>query len=145
MAKSTAQSSDKIVSPYSSSKAEQETSANGSDAPLRTEQEVQVAELKAKKMASLQSQIDCLKTQIEETRAKKDEVASQLESLPTTTTNAPQTIISQHIHLLHSYNTIRDIGMSLLGLVAENRGVRVRDLYDTASGSEGEFGVKEGD
>ena len=51
---------------------------------------------------------------------------------------SPETTVKQHIALLHTYNEIRDVGQGLLGMVAENRGVRIRDVY-------GEFGVAEGD
>ncbi|EME82366.1 uncharacterized protein MYCFIDRAFT_40568, partial [Pseudocercospora fijiensis CIRAD86] len=46
--------------------------------------------------------------------------------------------IQEHISLLHSYNEIKDIGMGLLGMLAEGRGVRVKDLM-------GEFGMGEKD
>ena len=67
--------------------------------------------------------------------------------------STPTTTVTTHIHLLHNYNAIRDIGTGLLGLIAENRGVRVRDLYGSAAATEegegegdvGEFGVREGD
>jgi hypothetical protein len=37
---------------------------------------------------------------------------------------------------LQEYNDIKDIGQQLIGLIAENRGVPVRTLYET-----GEYGV----
>ncbi|CZT21309.1 uncharacterized protein RCC_07172 [Ramularia collo-cygni] len=43
-------------------------------------------------------------------------------------------VIKEHISLLHGYNEIKDIGQGLLGLVAEKRGVRVKDIME-------EFGV----
>jgi Swi5 len=46
----------------------------------------------------------------------------------------PQQTVKSHINLLHTYNEIRDIGQGLMGMVADNRGVRVRDVYE-------EFGV----
>jgi hypothetical protein len=42
--------------------------------------------------------------------------------------------VKKHIQLLHRYNEIRDIGTGLMGIIAENRGVRVKDMYE-------EFGV----
>lgn len=42
--------------------------------------------------------------------------------------------VKQHIELLHAYNGIRDIGHGLMGMIAEQRGVRVKDIMD-------EFGV----
>lgn len=47
-------------------------------------------------------------------------------------------IVKAHIKLLHDYNAIRDIGQGLMGIVADNRGVRVVDVYR-------DFDVGEGD
>ncbi|KAK4501197.1 hypothetical protein PRZ48_007004 [Zasmidium cellare] len=47
-------------------------------------------------------------------------------------------VIKEHIALLHSYNEIKDVGMGLMGLVAEKRGCRVKEVM-------GEFGVGEKD
>ena len=47
-------------------------------------------------------------------------------------------VIKDHIKALHRYNEIRDIGLGLLGLVAEKRGVRQAAIMD-------EFGVSEKD
>ena len=49
-----------------------------------------------------------------------------------------QATVSKHIKLLHKYNEIRDIGQGLMGLIADQRGVRIVDVYE-------EFGVAEGD
>jgi hypothetical protein len=38
--------------------------------------------------------------------------------------------------MLHQYNEIRDIGQGLIGMIADNRGVRIAELYES-----GEFGV----
>jgi len=42
--------------------------------------------------------------------------------------------VKNHIKLLHDYNDIRDIGQGLVGMIADNRGVRIGELYE-------EFGV----
>ena len=42
--------------------------------------------------------------------------------------------VKRHIKLLHDYNEIRDVGQALMGMIADNRGVRVGELYE-------EFGV----
>ena len=49
-----------------------------------------------------------------------------------------QATVKAHIKLLHDYNEIRDIGQGLMGIIADNRGVRVREVYQ-------EFDVGEGD
>ncbi|MCJ1293841.1 hypothetical protein MMC34_005397 [Xylographa carneopallida] len=82
--------------------------------------------------ASLHDKISALSAQMAATQAKIDAIKPQLIS-PT-----PETTVKQHIALLHTYNEIRDVGQGLLGMVAENRGVRIRDVY-------AEFGVAEGD
>ena len=42
--------------------------------------------------------------------------------------------VKRHIKLLHDYNDIRDVGQGLVGMIADNRGVRIGELYE-------EFGV----
>jgi len=42
--------------------------------------------------------------------------------------------VKRHIKLLHDYNDIRDVGQGLIGMIADNRGVRIGELY-------AEFGV----
>ncbi|KAH0563121.1 hypothetical protein GP486_002316 [Trichoglossum hirsutum] len=37
--------------------------------------------------------------------------------------------VKRHIKLLHDYNEIRDVGTGLMGMIADGRGVRVRDIY----------------
>jgi len=46
--------------------------------------------------------------------------------------------VKQHISRLHAYNGIRDIGQNVMGLLAEQRGVRVVQVME-------ECGVGEGD
>ena len=53
-------------------------------------------------------------------------------------TTDPQATVKAHIKLLHDYNEIRDVGQGLMGIIADNRGVRARDIYR-------EFNVDEGD
>jgi hypothetical protein len=52
--------------------------------------------------------------------------------------NQAQVVIKKHIKLLHRYNEIRDVGMGLIGIVADSRGVRIRDCQE-------DFGVEDGD
>ena len=53
-------------------------------------------------------------------------------------TQDPQAIVKAHIKLLHDYNEIRDVGQGLMGIIADQRGVRVVDVYR-------EFDVADGD
>ncbi|KAK3060453.1 hypothetical protein LTS18_008513 [Coniosporium uncinatum] len=39
-------------------------------------------------------------------------------------------IITRHIKLLHHYNEIRDVGQGLMGLIAESRGVRIKEVQE---------------
>ncbi|KAL2263515.1 hypothetical protein VTK26DRAFT_6416 [Humicola hyalothermophila] len=48
----------------------------------------------------------------------------------------PEDTVQTHIRRLKEYNDMKDIGQQLIGLIAENRGVRVGTLYES-----GEFGV----
>ena len=52
-----------------------------------------------------------------------------------TTANA---VIKDHIALLHRYNEIKDIGQGLMGLIAEQRGVRIARVME-------DFGMGEKD
>ena len=51
---------------------------------------------------------------------------------------ASNTVIKEHIQLLHRYNEIKDIGQGLMGLIAEKRGCRIKDVME-------DFGVDEKD
>jgi hypothetical protein len=48
----------------------------------------------------------------------------------------PETTVKTYIRGLQEYNEIKDIGQQLIGLIAENRGVPIRTLYEN-----GEYGV----
>ena len=53
-------------------------------------------------------------------------------------TSDPQALVNDHIRRLHQYNEIRDVGQGLMGMIAEQRGMRVVDIYK-------EFGISEND
>ncbi|PMD24380.1 Swi5-domain-containing protein [Hyaloscypha hepaticicola] len=89
--------------------------------------DVLMAELKAMKIASIQNRISALEAEIATKRAKLDEVVKGLKQPAAET-------VKNHIKLLHDYNDIRDVGQGLIGMIADNRGVRVGELY-------AEFGV----
>ncbi len=48
----------------------------------------------------------------------------------------PEETVKTYIRRLREYNDMKDIGQQLIGLIAENRGVPVRTLYES-----GEYGV----
>jgi hypothetical protein len=48
----------------------------------------------------------------------------------------PEATVQTYIRGLQEYNEIKDIGQQLIGLIAENRGVPIRTLYEN-----GEYGV----
>ncbi|KAF4627720.1 hypothetical protein G7Y89_g10430 [Cudoniella acicularis] len=89
--------------------------------------DVLMAELKAIKITSIQARNASLEAEITATRAKLEAVTKEL------TAPAAETV-KTHIKLLHDYNDIKDIGQGLVGMIAENRGVRIGELYE-------EFGV----
>ncbi|KAM0317352.1 hypothetical protein ACHAO8_002450 [Botrytis cinerea] len=90
-------------------------------------QDAFLAEIKAMKLTSIQARNANLKAEIAQKRQKIQEITEGLEK------PAKQTV-KRHIKLLHDYNDIKDVGQGLLGMIADNRGVRVGELYE-------EFGV----
>ncbi|TGO44112.1 hypothetical protein BCON_0601g00030 [Botryotinia convoluta] len=90
-------------------------------------QDAFLAEIKAMKLTSIQTRNANLKAEIAQKREKIQEITEGLEK------PAKQTV-KRHIKLLHDYNDIKDVGQGLLGMIADNRGVRVGELYE-------EFGV----
>jgi DNA repair protein Swi5/Sae3 len=46
--------------------------------------------------------------------------------------------VKRHIDLIHAYNEIKDVGQGLIGLIADSRGVRVKEVME-------EMGVGEKD
>ncbi|KAK0124628.1 hypothetical protein ONS95_009575 [Cadophora gregata] len=89
--------------------------------------DVLMAELKAMKIASIQARNAWLEAEIKKKKARLEEVTKELR-YPAAET------VKNHIKLLHDYNDIRDIGQGLVGMIADNRGVRIGELYE-------EFGV----
>ncbi|ORY16096.1 DNA repair protein [Clohesyomyces aquaticus] len=43
---------------------------------------------------------------------------------------AANSIVKKHITLLHEYNEIKDVGQGLMGLIADQRGVRIVEVQD---------------
>jgi hypothetical protein len=47
---------------------------------------------------------------------------------------AANQIVKEHIKLLHEYNELKDVGQGLMGLIADQRGVRIVQVQE-------EFGI----
>ncbi|EHL01144.1 putative DNA repair protein SWI5 like protein [Glarea lozoyensis 74030] len=94
---------------------------------VKSKDDILMDELKAIKVASIQARNSSLETEIAKVRAQLEKVTAELEQPAAET-------VKTHIHLLHQYNDIRDIGQGLIGMIADNRGVRIGELYE-------EFGV----
>ena len=62
-------------------------------------------------------------TSTPETPSNDDAIASEALT-------SAQVRIKHHIATLHRYNEVKDVGQGLLGLVAEGRGVRVKDVME---------------
>lgn len=42
--------------------------------------------------------------------------------------NPPKATIQRHIKLLHDFNEIRDVGLHLIGMIADERGVGLKGV-----------------
>ncbi|KAK4119159.1 PH domain-like protein [Parathielavia appendiculata] len=62
--------------------------------------------------------------------------ANEVEQERLLLSQPPEVTVNTYIRRLQKYNDIKDIGEQLIGLVAENRGIPVRTLYEN-----GEYGV----
>ncbi|RKF79002.1 hypothetical protein GcM1_206031 [Golovinomyces cichoracearum] len=100
--------------------------------PTRTEttpksqlqtKDIMLAELKSIRIASIMARNTALETELANKRARLQEITRHLEAPASET-------VRRHIKLLHDYNDIRDIGQSLIGMIAEQRGVQIGSLYD---------------
>ncbi|KAI9651513.1 MAG: hypothetical protein M1831_000787 [Alyxoria varia] len=84
-------------------------------------------------LAELQEAVASSKTQSHTPKSGEDD-ERQDESNPDVTMETAQDIIKRHIKLLHDYNAVRDVGQGLMGILAEQRGVRLVEVME-------EFGV----
>jgi len=97
-----------------------------------SEEDKRRRETKERKIASLQSRNQDLEAQV---AVMKEDIAVFTKGLKSSN---PSQTVKTHIKLLHEYNEIRDVGQGIIGLIADNRGVRIGDVYE-------EFGVGRGD
>lgn len=81
-----------------------------------------------------------LQTQIADLQSKISDMQSQLNASNAKLAQPERAdvIVKAHIKLLHDYNAIKDVGLGLMGLIADGRGVRLGSVME-------EFGVGEKD
>jgi len=106
-------------------------------APPKTPQEVTLAELKLQKAALLASlgALPAIQVLMEETASSDAEMDNGTDE-PTEADimSAANKIVKEHIKLLHEYNELKDVGQGLMGLIADQRGVRIVEVQE-------EFGI----
>jgi hypothetical protein len=106
-----------------------------------TPQEITLAELKVQKAALLASLValPAIQVLIEENQSSGVD-ASEDDGEPTDAdvTAAANRMVKEHIKLLHEYNELKDAGQGLMGLIADQRGVRIVEVQD-------EFGIDAND
>lgn len=106
--------------------------------PARTPQEITVAELKAQKSAMLASlaTLPAIQVLMEENASADVEMADgDDEPTEADIMTAANKIVKDHIKLLHEYNELKDVGQGLMGLIADQRGVRIIEVQE-------EFGIE---
>ncbi|KAI4653236.1 uncharacterized protein J4E79_008750 [Alternaria viburni] len=105
--------------------------------PSRTPQEVTLDNLRAQKAALLASlsALPAIQVLMEE-NAFSDAESGDASDEPTETDvmAAANKIVKEHIKLLHEYNELKDVGQGLMGLIADQRGVRIVEVQE-------EFGI----
>ncbi|KAF2272294.1 uncharacterized protein EI97DRAFT_229415 [Westerdykella ornata] len=112
--------------------------------PAKTSQEVTVAELKAQRSALIAAlaAIPSIQEIIVENNDNdtSSTASAPLDSGPTDADvmTAANQVVKKHIKLLHEYNEIKDVGQGLMGLIADQRGVRIVEVQE-------EFGIGEKD
>ncbi|KAL8710917.1 MAG: hypothetical protein Q9220_004516 [cf. Caloplaca sp. 1 TL-2023] len=80
--------------------------------------------VEAKKAAVLEHKIAGLESQIEAIKVQLEQASSNLKSPD------PDGTVQNHIRLLRDYNDIRDIGTGLMGIIANDRRVPMKRVYD---------------
>ncbi|KAH7074875.1 Swi5-domain-containing protein [Paraphoma chrysanthemicola] len=103
----------------------------------KTPQEITLAELKAQKAALLASlaTLPAIQVLMEESAETNEGDDEPTDSEIITAANK---IVKDHIKLLHEYNELKDVGQGLMGLIADQRGVRIVEVQE-------EFGVDSND
>ncbi|EPS39324.1 hypothetical protein H072_6946 [Dactylellina haptotyla CBS 200.50] len=111
-----------------------DTSKIPSDGPPSSSPAKEVSALSAKEIKHrdhLLSQIAALEAELANLKSKNSASTAKL-------TNPAKSTIQRHIKLLHDFNEIRDVGLHLIGMIADERGVGLKEVL-------GEFGVTDKD
>jgi hypothetical protein len=97
---------------------------------VKTAQEITLAELKAKRAALMASlaPLPVVRDLLATSGASSQ--GSNAEPTEGEILTAAHQINKKHIKLLHEYNEIKDVGQGLMGLIADQRGVRIVDVQD---------------
>jgi hypothetical protein len=105
--------------------------------PSKTSQEITLDKLNAQKVALLASfgTLPAIQVLMEENALSGAE-SGDANDAPTETNimAAANKIVKEHIKLLHEYNELKDVGQGLMGLIADQRGVRIVEVQE-------EFGI----
>lgn len=103
----------------------------------KTQQEITLAELKAQKAALLTSlaNLPAIQVLVEEHASSQAGEMVDEEATEKDIFTAANRIVKDHIKLLHEYNELKDVGQGLMGLIADQRGVRIVEVQD-------EFGIE---
>ncbi|KAF1915498.1 Swi5-domain-containing protein [Ampelomyces quisqualis] len=117
------------------------TAAAETTVVLKTPQEITLADLKAQKATMLASLagLPAIRVLMEETATSNTDI-SDVGDEPTEADvmAAANKIVKDHITLLHEYNELKDVGQGLMGLIADQRGVRIVEVQE-------EFGIEAND
>lgn len=103
----------------------------------KTQQEITLDELRAQKSAMLASlgTLPAIRVLMEENASDNVDLADgDDEPTDADVMAAANKIVRDHIKLLHEYNELKDVGQGLMGLIADQRGVRIIEVQD-------EFGI----
>lgn len=99
----------------------------------KSPQEITIMELKAKKAALIASlaQLPAIQTLLAETRnLDGSSPTSNAEPTESEVMAIAHQINKKHIKLLHEYNEMKDVGQGLMGIIADQRGVRIVEVQD---------------
>jgi len=116
--------------PSSEETPEQSTSTSPK-APVEETQPM-VPNARDRKLDSLLASNASLEEQLRQVETENAELLSKLSNPNSDVT------VKKHIKLLHDYNEIRDVGLGLIGLIAENRHCSVQEVM-------AEFGLNPND